>query len=142
MTQGNGQLGLGLTLQCTLEQAVALFVLAQFVCCARRAEVIQQRLPFGLGSSVQVLLRGGPAPLGQVQLALLDRQLHTPAAVAVRPGVDHASGSGHQADQGIYQQHQQPDQHHQRQCRPQARLVTEVFIGNQHVASVLGNCHA
>ncbi|MNY35080.1 hypothetical protein D3C86_1694630 [compost metagenome] len=41
VTQGNGQLGLGLALQSTLQQAVALFVVAQFVCRTRRTKVVQ-----------------------------------------------------------------------------------------------------
>ncbi|MCY1438316.1 hypothetical protein D9M71_545100 [compost metagenome] len=81
MAQGDRQLGLGLTLEGALQQVVAFFVIAEFVRCTGSAEVVKQRLTLGFGSPMQVTLRAGPATLGQVQLTVLDRHLHSTAAV-------------------------------------------------------------
>ena len=82
MAQGNRQLGLGLTLQGALQQAVGLFIPPLLIRGTGRAEVVQQWLTLGFGGSVQVALGAGPAALGEVHLALLDSDLNTAAAIA------------------------------------------------------------
>ena len=81
MVEGNRQFGLGLTLKGALKQAVAFFVTALLIGRTRGTEVEQQRLALGFCGAGQVFLRAGPAALGQVHLALFDRQLNATAAV-------------------------------------------------------------
>lgn len=81
MGQGNGQLGLRLALQGTLQQVVAVFGAALLVGGTRGTEVVQQRLALSLGGTVQVPLGTGPAAFGKIELALFDRQADTSAAV-------------------------------------------------------------
>ncbi|MNF61868.1 hypothetical protein D3C84_435340 [compost metagenome] len=96
MGQGDGQLGLGLALQSTLQQLLGLFMLADLLCRTGGAQVVDQRLRVVLGGAFQVTQRARPAPFGQVQEALLGRQACAAAGVAPRPGVDHTAGHHYQ----------------------------------------------
>ncbi|MNR28898.1 hypothetical protein D3C85_1462470 [compost metagenome] len=88
---------------------------------------------------MQMTLRTGPAPLGQVQLTVLDRHLHPTTAIAPRPGIDHAAGGHHQFDQRLDSPEDQPEHGDQGQGRPQARFIAKALVGDQHVAGMLGN---
>ncbi|MNI20647.1 hypothetical protein D3C73_741400 [compost metagenome] len=108
MVQGDGQFSPRLAVQRTLEQAIALLVEPLLVGRAGSAKVIEQRLALGFGGAMQMTLRAGPATLGQVQLAMLDGNLHPAAAIALRPRVDHTAGGEHQFDQGLDPPEHQP----------------------------------
>jgi len=82
MAQCNGQFGLGLAFQRTLQQAVGFLITALFIGRTGGTDVIQQGLALCFGGAVQVAFGAGPAALGEVHLALLDSDLHTTAAVA------------------------------------------------------------
>ncbi|MNQ83109.1 hypothetical protein D3C85_981800 [compost metagenome] len=139
MVQGNRQFRLRLTLKRALQQVVALLVMSLFVRCTRRTEVVQQRLPLGLRSPMQMTLRAGPATFGQVQLTMFDRHLNPATAITPRPGIDHTSGGRHQFDQRLDAPEHQPENRQQRQGCPQARFEAEALVGDQHVTGMLGD---
>ncbi len=139
MVQGNRQLGLGLPLQSALQQVVAFLVVTLFVRGTGGTEVIEQRLALGFRRAIQMALRTGPATLGQIQLTVLDRHLHSSTAIAPRPWIDHSTGSRHQLDQRLDAPEHQPQHDYQGQGCPQARFVTESLVGDQHVTGMLGN---
>ncbi|MNC64038.1 hypothetical protein D3C75_1142080 [compost metagenome] len=82
VVQGDRQLGLGLSLQRTLQQVVTFFVTTLLVRGAGSPKVVKQRLALGLCGPMQMTLRAGPATFGQVQLSVLDRHLDPATAIA------------------------------------------------------------